>query len=72
MGFPTPVLIITQGVLFGRQEYEKIYCRKYIGNPSMKMRGKSTDMANAEKKADYILSRIVTISTLGKKVSNLC
>ena len=38
----------------------------------MKMRGKSTDMANAEKKADYILSRIVTISTLGKKVSNLC
>ena len=41
VGVQTPDLKITQGVLFGRQEYEKIYCRKFIGNPSMKMRGKS-------------------------------
>ena len=34
----------------------------------MKMRGKSTDIANAGQKADYIHSRIVTITTLEKSV----
>ena len=52
MGFPTPVLIIYQGVLFGRQEYEKNLFQKVHRKCKYENEmARSTDMVNAGKRS---------------------